>query len=237
MSNIKQLVKKMAGNQLDKLLRFKSFQTYINDRYNKNGYMNINERLLENAYYSYKGFDFNINDQTDTIFDVFEHYDSSDIKPDDIVLDIGANVGGFTMLAAKKAQHVYSVEPLFHNIIRKNLVKNNINNVDVLEIGLGKDTLKIRYGKLYKAVKCYLLPEIINFCGGHVDFLKIDCEGGEWNIQPQELDGIRRIEGEIHNIDGKHDVDNFINMLEVEGFVCKTEKLSDVIILIHCKRK
>jgi hypothetical protein len=33
---------------------------------------------------------------------------------------------------------------------------------------------------------------------GGCDFLKCDCEGGEWQIRPGDLAGIRRIEMELH---------------------------------------
>lgn len=41
------------------------------------------------------------------------------------------------------------------------------------------------------------LLDIIKECGG-CDFLKIDIEGGEWEINPIDLRGIRRIELETH---------------------------------------
>jgi hypothetical protein len=34
--------------------------------------------------------------------------------------------------------------------------------------------------------------------GGGCDFLKCDCEGAEWLINPCELQNVRRIEMEIH---------------------------------------
>ncbi|HNB04239.1 MAG TPA: FkbM family methyltransferase, partial [Methanoregulaceae archaeon] len=33
---------------------------------------------------------------------------------------------------------------------------------------------------------------------GGCDFLKCDCEGAEWKIRPVDLEGIRRIEMELH---------------------------------------
>ncbi len=236
MWNIKQILKKTAGNQLDKLLKFNLYQNYVNDRYNKQGYMNINEQYLENCFYSYNGFEYHINDQIDSIHDVFKHYDASDIKSTDIVLDIGGNVGAFTMLAARKCKQVYTVEPLFGDIIRNNLRRNNITNVKVLDFGLGNKPTTIRYGKFNKLVECKSLSEIIFLCGSHIDFLKCDCEGGEWSIKPHELSGIRRIEAEIHNLDGFHDVKGFNKMLERNSFICKYEDLDEVIEIIHAVR-
>jgi hypothetical protein len=33
---------------------------------------------------------------------------------------------------------------------------------------------------------------------GGCDFLKCDCEGGEWLMNPEDLAGIRRLEMELH---------------------------------------
>jgi len=35
-------------------------------------------------------------------------------------------------------------------------------------------------------------------CGEKIDFLKSDCEGCEWFINKLDLEGIRRIEMEVH---------------------------------------
>ena len=43
----------------------------------------------------------------------------------------------------------------------------------------------------------FTLRQIIGMAGG-CDFLKCDCEGGEWLMRPEDLGGIRRIEMELH---------------------------------------
>jgi hypothetical protein len=43
----------------------------------------------------------------------------------------------------------------------------------------------------------YSLRQILIIAGG-CDFLKCDCEGAEWQIQPEDLAGVRRIEMELH---------------------------------------
>ena len=130
--------------------------------------------------------------QQDYIFD--------DIRKDDIVIDIGASIGGFSIPASKKAKHVYAIEPMTPDMLVKNILLNERKNIEILEIGLGdgKPTTIEWLGKT-KTVETKTLTEIKNMCGG-CDFLKIDCEGCEWNIKPEELEGIRRIEMEIHKI-------------------------------------
>ncbi len=60
------------------------------------------------------------------------------LKPGDVVYDIGANVGFFTILAAKlvgSSGKVYAFEPAPENvaIVRRNLKQNNFSHVTVIE--------------------------------------------------------------------------------------------------------
>jgi len=43
-----------------------------------------------------------------------------------VVLDLGANVGCFTLRAAQKAKHVYAVEPLYTDELVSNIALNEI---------------------------------------------------------------------------------------------------------------
>src|SRR3989344_3638747 len=59
-----------------------------------------------------------------------------EINPSDIVLDIGANYGNFTLYAALKAKKgkIYSFEPLEENfnLLKKNVSINNLSNVKLM---------------------------------------------------------------------------------------------------------
>jgi FkbM family methyltransferase len=133
-------------------------------------------------------------------------YDWSDLQPDDIVLDIGANIGGFTIGAALKAKHVYAVEPIFYKELEVNVKLNNLTNVTILTSALGSGgNVDLSFNKIErKNIPTHSLFQIISMIeqkslGAHkVSFIKCDCEGGEWFIQPLELKDIRRIELELH---------------------------------------
>jgi FkbM family methyltransferase len=135
--------------------------------------------------------------------DRFE-YDLSDIKPDDIVLDIGTTIGDFTIAAAMKAKRVYAVEPLFCKELEENLKLNNCSNVTVLCYAIGNgENVDLSFNKVErKNVPTCSLLKILNMIqslyGDKVTFLKCDIEGAEWFIKPTDFDGIRRIEMEIH---------------------------------------
>ncbi len=132
---------------------------------------------------------------------VLEEYQFDDIRKDDIVLDVGAHIGAFTLRAARLSDRVYSLEPLFGDRLQENIGLNPdlARNITVIEgaIGDGKE-LNLSFVGRQKTIRTYTLKELIDKCGGHIDFAKIDCEGAEWLISPEDLNGIRRIELETH---------------------------------------
>ena len=120
-----------------------------------------------------------------------------DIRQEDRVLDIGANVGGFCIRAAKKSGHVTAVEPVTTHPLRENIRANNAS-VQVIEGALGNGKpAEICWDDCRVVTRTYPLRDLIQMSGG-CDFLKCDCEGAEWLINPSELNDVRRIEMEIH---------------------------------------
>jgi FkbM family methyltransferase len=124
-------------------------------------------------------------------------YRFDDIRPDDRVLDIGANVGGFCIRAARMGGHVTAVEPVTVHPLLENIRANKVS-VQVIAgaLGTGKPT-EISWDDCRVVSPTYPLRDLITMSGG-CDFLKCDCEGGEWLINPCDLEDIRRIEMEIH---------------------------------------
>jgi FkbM family methyltransferase len=166
---------------------------------------------------------------------VEEDYSVDDVSAEDIVLDIGANFGGFTLRICNKVKHVYSVEPLFVEELNKNIELNGYSNVTVLPFALSNEDLEIEFGNKKRYVKSKNFSELKKLCGGHIDFLKMDCEGGEWCIQPSELEGIKRIEAEIHSVNGENVMD-FVRMLEKLGYECRSTG-GGTLLNIHAKKK
>ena len=124
-------------------------------------------------------------------------YQFDDIRDDDIVIDIGANVGAFAIRAARRSRHVVAVEPLTCDILQENVRLNGVE-IRVLCVALGGGTpAEVRWDDRTVTVPTVPLREIIAIAGG-CDFLKCDCEGAEWQIDPLDLAGIRRIEMELH---------------------------------------
>lgn len=90
------------------------------------------------------------------------------INKNDIVIDIGAGIGDFSILAKKnEAKKVYGIEmnkkALF--FFKRNITLNNVNNVIIVN-------------KKIKSLNNFINNKKINFC----HFLKIGCEGCEFEI-------------------------------------------------------
>jgi len=132
----------------------------------------------------------------DAVYVVGE-YHIDDIRPEDIVLDIGANVGAFCIRAARRSRRVLAVEPVLTEALQEN-IRTNDANVTVVSGALGDGgTEQITWGDETVTVTTHTLGEFTGMAGG-CDFLKCDCEGAEWSIRPGDLDGVRRIEMELH---------------------------------------
>jgi len=180
-----------------------------------------------------------------SVLQVQSDYQFDDIKEEDIVIDIGANIGGFSIPASRVSKHVYAVEPITVEELRKNIAMNN-RNITVLETALGNgQPEEIRWRTQHKPVLTMTLSEIKKRCGG-CDFLKVDCEGGEWAIRPWELEGTRRIEMEVHTskwlVPRKRLMMKMEKRLKEAGFSCEMETFglfthSTVAVgLVHARR-
>lgn len=181
---------------------------------------------------------FYIDDNISSIKDVMTEYKFDDIRPTDIVLDIGANIGGFSLNVHKMASHVYAIEPLFIDALNRNIELNNAKNIDVIHCALGYGEMNITYNGTSNKVIGLSLENIIKLCGGHVDFMKCDCEGAEFCIQVPDIMNIRRIEAEVHNLDGTHNFKDFENLLIGAGFdYTKIYNNRNITMLISAKNR
>jgi len=118
--------------------------------------------------------------------------------------------------------------------LRRNISLNS-RNIQVIEAALGDgEVIEAKWKYHRKSIRAMTLSDIKSFCGG-CDFLKIDCEGNEWLVKPEELDGIRRIEMEVHKVGKPLSV--MENMLSKAGFNYKVDKPNNYLSWnIHCMR-
>jgi len=121
------------------------------------------------------------------------------IRPSDVVVDIGANIGAITIPLAKVAKKVYALEPLFHEELWDNIRLNELHNVVVFPEGIGPLRQRRHYEFSSKCGVANTIPfKTLKEWVGHIDFIKVDCEGCEWGLEPEEFEGIREIRIEFH---------------------------------------
>lgn len=130
---------------------------------------------------------------------------NSIIEPDDIVVDLGANIGLFTRLASLKSKRVISVEgsPEFFSCLVENT--SDLKNINYLNANIVGETNKKSgtWSNNKSAVNITLKDLFYLYDLDHIDFLKVDIEGGEYNIFEDiddfYLNKIRKISIETHN--------------------------------------
>jgi hypothetical protein len=124
-------------------------------------------------------------------------YHFGDIQKDDYVLDIGANVGAFCIRASRLSLHVTALEPVTTDLLADNIALNHAD-ITLIKGALGTGApAQITWDDCSVISPTFPLRTLVKEAGG-CDFLKCDAEGAEWLIRPRDLDGIRRIEMELH---------------------------------------
>lgn len=157
---------------------------------------------------------------TDEIFNLKIYEKFFTVEPGDVVFDIGASVGPFThSIRNNQAKAIYCFEP--HPELFKTLCRN-VSREGVYCINkaiLDKDGQQYTYGlfnpelggmKLeenYKLVPSTSFQTFIEKNAiDQIDFLKIDAEGGEYDIFTEEnfewiRNNVKKIVGEWHLVD------------------------------------
>lgn len=138
------------------------------------------------------------------------------------VIDIGANIGCLSLLAASKgAKMVIGVEPVNNafNIFKQNVsdsgykniitLKNVVTNIDGVNHKISIGNENNGYNSLYNLKEDYEIVEsitldtILKLCIGDDIFLKLDCEGAEYDIlMNATVESMRRIKTivlEVHS--------------------------------------
>lgn len=109
------------------------------------------------------------------------------LKEGDIVIDIGAAIGEFSIYAAKTAKTVYGFEIVDESIerMRGNMEINNCTNINLIQ-------------KRVDSLNDIFSEHNIEHC----DFLKVDCEGCEYaifkDVSDEVLDKIDYMAFEVH---------------------------------------
>jgi len=166
------------------------------------------------------------------------------IKQDDIIIDIGAHVGFFTIYASKKAYKgkVFSFEPAStsFNLLQKNVKMNKLSNVITQNYAvlkksgnatlfvdksdeLANNVFKKDPSLIKEDVTVISLQDIFSkYQIKKVDLLKLDCEGAEYeiilNLPKDILKKIVKISAEIHPDIENYSVDMILKFLIANNF-------------------
>ena len=132
------------------------------------------------------------------MFEAGDRYRVERVSSTDIVLDLGANIGSFTLPAAKVAKKVIAVEPLFPMYLINNAKLNNLENVVVygLAVNIIDSNIEVDCQEYRKVVE--RLPNLSELFIPKPTFLRMDIGGMEWNLPPNICEGIRDLEIEFH---------------------------------------
>ena len=185
------------------------------------------------------------------------------IKSGGAVMDIGTNIGVFSLFAVKQgAGMVYCVEPNSRNItlIKRNFEINKLKNPNIINVAVSN---KNGYGKLYLGdfdshgslfkrnfkqkqpkyikVKTATLGKIFNICRiDKLDFLKIDCEGSEGEIVRSTKKNIwkkvKKIAIEYHDNASILTHRQIVEKLTKNGFTTKIKKTGKLFGYIYAWR-
>lgn len=180
-----------------------------------------------------------------TIAVIFIKKDYGNIKNNSTIIDIGANIGVFSIFAASTSQNttVYAYEPMqtSYELLLKNIEINKLEKSIVpfkLGIASSKEKRKLFLAsggspfhsiysdknEKYIEIDCITLKDVfdknkIKQC----DILKIDCEGAEfeilYNTPKENFSKIKEIRLEYHNQKKeKYNIENLIKFLKNNGF-------------------
>jgi FkbM family methyltransferase len=113
------------------------------------------------------------------------------IGPAGVVVDVGAHIGYYTLIAAKHARKVFAFEPFPENArrLRKNIGINGFRNIVVEEKAVSSTAKPIRvdFENKEMTVSSVTLDEY--FDGQRIDMIKIDVDGAELEV----LEGAKQV--------------------------------------------
>jgi len=177
-----------------------------------------------------------LNNSTEWIIDEIYTRDVYNFKkmkfaPQDIIIDIGANIGMFSIYLAKcnPLIKIYAFEPFptSFEYLCMNIKENQIQNIIPIPLAITSDRRRMYLyatndnlgganNYVYKPNTSYNVAEVSSltlndvfkmFDFSSIKMLKIDCEGGEFEIIPNfdRLKDVEYLVGEFHYLYGERD--------------------------------
>ncbi len=174
------------------------------------------------------------------------------LPPNPVVVDVGGYIGDFALFAVKYlgAARVVAYEPTLENfsMLTRNIELNGYGDrITAMRKAVGTsgelvlnvqrlDGEEVHVSSYWypeaeqRAIPSVTLAELLDAHGlDSVDLLKVDCEGGEYDIFPETpdavFDRIGNIAFEYHTIDGYEPrLERVMSRLSSAGYVTRTER-------------
>jgi len=160
-----------------------------------------------------------------------------------VAVDIGANIGGFCVHAHQHFDRIYAFEPLAQNyrVLQHIVNQLGLRNVDAYQTAIyGKSNLELSlrahddgqsgdvscaainnqewgFSPIEEKCETISLSDMMQSLNlPHIHYLKMDCEGSEYEILENftEFDRISLIAMELHNFFGRERKDRLLQRLE-----------------------
>jgi len=192
---------------------------------------------------------------TDDLYNVLPHREDdvhdfivSALKKGDVFIDVGANIGYYTVLGAKKVGAkglVLAIEPVLQtmNILKTNIRLNRLSNVHVI----GKAAWRTRERlQLSVPKELYGGASLVKHCGNkliavdgvpidevcadvsNIKLMKLDVEGAEYEVLQGSNDSLLRTQLLVTEV--SRDAEDILDILKDRGFECRKCKFSTYIL-------
>lgn len=180
----------------------------------------------------------------ETVLDRCYEFYGYPLETDWTVVDIGAAIGDFSVLAGLEASNqVYAFEPFPESfeLLERNIALNDLDNIEAIPKAVsgtaGWLSLDVRNGEPLMMgtgastqsangsieVEAISLADVLDHVGGDpIDLLKLDCEGAEYDIlltaSAATLSQVHRIVMEYHQFTGPSRLPELVGFLETSGY-------------------
>ena len=183
-----------------------------------------------------------------------------DIKDTDIIIDIGGHIGLFSLYASQFCKNglIYSFEPVpeNYNLLIDNIQSNDLNQIKPFNLAVSNSNSNVKlylnddeaghsmFSKSSKTITVDSISLQQIFDDNNIEncnFLKLDCEGTEYeilqNLKLSYFNKIEKIVIEYHMADSHPELlENLKKLLISQNYSLKTKKLfSDIGFLYALK--
>ena len=183
-----------------------------------------------------------------------------EINDDDVIIDVGGHIGLFSLYASQfcKNGQIFTFEPMVENfdLLSENIKLNNLDNIKIFNLAVSNSNSSVKlylnqddaghsmFSKSSKSVTVNSISLQQIFDNNHIeycDFLKLDCEGSEYeiikNLPAPYFKKIKKMIIEYHMADTNPELlDELISILKSQNYTLETKILFKDIGFLYATR-